>query len=760
MDILKDKDNLNSVGKNVQKKDGISKVNGSAIFARDINFEGMLYAKVLRSKVAHAVLNNIYTDKAEKLPGVVCVLTSKDIPGKNRVGIIIKDEPVLVDDKIRRYGDALAVVAAETEETAEKAIELIEVDYTELPVITTVDDALKEDSLKIHGDTNILGHKTLIKGNVDEAFKKCDVIVENTYKTNYYAHMFIEPECGVSKYENGILTVWASTQNPHFDRGEVARVLNLPQSKVRVSQAVTGGGFGGKLDISTQCFVALLTYYTKRPVKLSYTREESMSVSSKRHPHTMKYKTGADKNGKILAMQAEFMQDSGAYASYGPAVITRGMVHATGPYEIPNVSIEATMTYTNNPMAGAFRGFGVPQVSIAHEQQIDAIAEKLNISPYEIRLKNALKVGSYTSTMQKLESSAGLIDTLKKAREKSEEVISDDDFKKDPNGIKKRGVGIGCMWYGIGNTGLPNPASAFLEMHSDCSVTVLAGCADIGQGSNTVMCQIVAETLGIDYENVNIVSADTGATPEGGATSASRQTYISGNACKKAAEMARETLFDVASELLNVNRDKIILKDEKACFKDDQNNYVTLEQIMSECARKGIIVLGCAYFNPNTTSLDPENMQGIPFATYGFATHFIEVEVNTYTGEIKVLKVIAAHDVGKAINKHMVEGQIEGGCLMGMGLGILENLVVENAKMKTLNFSNYLIYTANDIPEIYPIIVESQEKTGPFGAKGVGEPALIPVAPAILNAVYNATGVRFTEIPLTLERVVEKLNYE
>lgn len=748
--------NFNVIGKSVQKKDGIPKVNGRALFAKDISFQGMLHAKVLRSKVAHAVLKNIDTSKAEKLPGVAAVLTSKDIPGSNRIGIIMKDEPVLVDDKIRRYGDALAVVAADTERIAEEALNLIKIEYEELPLVTNVYEALKKDSPKVHGDTNLLTTRSLVKGDVDEAFKKCDVIVEKTYKTNYYAHMFIEPEVGVSKYENGILTVWASTQNPHFDRGEVARVLGVSQSKVRVIQAQTGGGFGGKLDISTQCFLGLLTYYTKKPVKLAYTREESMNVSSKRHPHIMRYKTGADKNGKLIAMEAEFIENSGAYASYAPAVITRAVVHSTGPYEIPNVRVKASMVYTNNPMAGAFRGFGVPQVSIAHEQQMDLLAEKLNISSYDIRMINALRPGSYTCTMQKLENSIGIVETLEKSREKAKEVILSNEYEL--SSTKRRGVGIGCMWYGIGNTGLPNPASAFIEMHKDGSVTIMAGCADIGQGSNTVMCQIVAETLGVDYEEVNIISADTGSTPDGGATSASRQTYISGNACKKAAEMAKETLLSVAQELLNVPKDDIILKDKVAYVRYQQENKVSLKKILNTCASKGIMVIGSGYFNPNTTGLDPETMQGNPFATYAFATHFIEVEVDIYTGEIKVLKVIAAHDVGKAINRRMVEGQIEGGCLMGMGLGILENLQVENAKMKTLNFSNYLIYTAKDIPEIYPIIVESEEKTGPFGAKGVGEPALIPVAPAILNAVCNATGVRFTEIPLTLERVVEAVN--
>lgn len=414
---------FNVIGQSVIKKDTMAKITGQAQFAGDMEFENMLYGAVKRSEVPSAIVKNIDISKAEALPGVVKVLTYKDIPGSNRVGIIIKDEPVLVEDRIRRIGDAIAIVAAESKDVAEEALELIEVEIEETPGVFDMFEALKDESPKVHGESNILASKQMIKGDTDAAFEQCDVIVENVYKTNYIAHMFIEPEAGVAKYENGVMTFWGSTQNPHYDRGEVAKMLKLPQNKVRSIQATTGGGFGGKLDISVQCHAALLSFYTERPVKIVRSREESMLVSAKRHPHVMRFKTGATKDGKLLAWEVEMFGDTGAYASYGPAVITRAIVHATGPYEVPNVKIKADMMYTNNPMAGAMRGFGVPQVAIGHEGQMDALAEKLGISPFEIRMINAYKVGSTTASDQVLTDSVGIRDTLEQAMEKAKEVI-------------------------------------------------------------------------------------------------------------------------------------------------------------------------------------------------------------------------------------------------------------------------------------------------------------------------------------------------
>lgn len=412
------------IGKSQVKVDALEKVLGTTKFAADYRLPGMLYGGVFRSQVPHATIKNLNLEKARALDGVEAVLDYHAIPGKNRFGIIIKDEPCLVDDKIRRYGDALAVVAAKSPEILAAALGQIEVEYSEIEPVFSFERALEADAPIIHGTTNIHQVKHLECGDVDAAFADCDVIIENTYSTHRLSHMFIEPDAGVAYYDDdGLMTVVASTQNPHYDRNEVAALLGLPYNQVRVIQAATGGGFGGKLDISVQCHCALLTYYTKKPVRIVRSRSESTMVSSKRHPMTMTAKTGATLDGMLLAMEIKMTGDTGAYASYGPAVITRAMAHCTGPYNIPNVRADATFVYTNNPMGGAFRGFGVPQVAVCHEGQMNALARELGIDPIEIRLKNAHQVGSQLPTGQILENSVGFSDTLKKAQAKAGEVF-------------------------------------------------------------------------------------------------------------------------------------------------------------------------------------------------------------------------------------------------------------------------------------------------------------------------------------------------
>lgn len=414
---------LSVLKRSVERKDGLLKVKGETRFAADITFENMLYGGVFRSTVPHANIKRLDISKAQALPGVACVLTAEDVLGANRTGIIIRDEPCLVDDKIRRVGDAIALVAAETKELVNEALELIEIEYELLEPILTIERALEEDSPKVHGTTNIHGKKHLETGNVDEAFAKCDVIVEHTYNTSMLTHMFIEPDAGVARYEDGVMTVYASTQNPHYDRNDVARVMNLPNNKVRVVQVATGGGFGGKLDLSVQCHIALLAHYTNRPVKMVRSRRESTMVSSKRHPMTFVAKTGATKDGKVLACEVKIYGDTGAYASYGPAVNTRAVVHAMGPYDVPNVRIDSIFVYTNNPMCGAFRGFGVPQAAFCHEGQMNALAKELNMDPVQLRILNAHKVGTTIATGQVLEESVGFIETLVQADAKAKEVM-------------------------------------------------------------------------------------------------------------------------------------------------------------------------------------------------------------------------------------------------------------------------------------------------------------------------------------------------
>lgn len=406
------------------KVDSLEKVLGTAKFAADYKMPNMLYGGVFRSTVPHAYVKKLDLEKARALPGVACALDYTAIPGKNRFGIIFKDEPCLVDDKVRRYGDAIAVVAAETPELVEEALDLIEVEYEELEAISTFERAMEEDSPKVHGDTNVNVKKHLEYGNVDEAWAKCDVIVENTYSTHMLSHMFIEPEAGISYLdEQGIMNVIVSTQNPHYDRNEIAVMLGWPMNRVRVKQATTGGGFGGKLDISVQLHCALMTYHTKRPVKMVRSRQESTMVSSKRHPITMKCKTGATKDGKLVAVDVTMTCDAGAYSSYAPAVIGRAPVHIVGPYDCPNVRVDAVFAYTNNPMCGAFRGFGVPQAAVCHEGQMNALAKALNMSPLDIRMINAHRVGSKIPTGQELTESVGFVDTLTQARDKAAEVM-------------------------------------------------------------------------------------------------------------------------------------------------------------------------------------------------------------------------------------------------------------------------------------------------------------------------------------------------
>lgn len=412
------------LGGNHVKVDSLEKVLGTAKYAGDYSMPDMLYGGVFRSTVPHAYIKKLNLEKARNIPGVACVLDHTAIPGKNRFGIIIKDEPCLVDDKVRRYGDAIAVVAAENEEILAEALEAIEVEYEELEPVFTIERAMEEDAPIIHGETNIHAHKHLERGNIEEAFEKCDVIVENTYSTHRLSHMFIEPDAGIGYIDDdGMLTVLASTQNAHYDRGEVAALLGVPANSVRVRQAVTGGGFGGKLDIGVQLHCALMTYYTKRPVKMVRSRKESTTVSSKRHPMVMTAKTGATRDGKILVTDIIQLGDTGAYASYGPAVIGRAPVHAAGPYDVPNVRVDATFVYTNNPMSGAFRGFGVPQASVVHEGQMNAIAKKLGMSCFDIRMINAQTVGSVLPTGQKLTESVGFKETLEKAMAKAREVM-------------------------------------------------------------------------------------------------------------------------------------------------------------------------------------------------------------------------------------------------------------------------------------------------------------------------------------------------
>ena len=740
---------MKQVGIEIRKVDALEKVLGSARYGADQTLEHALHLKVVRSKKPHARIVSIQIDEAVRVPGVEKVFTAKDIPGKNLIGIITKDQPVLASDRVRYIGDAVALVAARSAEAAEEAAHKVSVRYEDLPFISSPEEAFKPYAPSIHEKGNLLIEFQVIRGDVQAGFKEADFIAEQIYATTWVEHAYLEPDAGVAyQDEEGRITVVCPTQNVHYDQKDVASTLALPLEKVRIIQSVTGGGFGGRLDITVHCFLALAVYHLKKPVKIVYSREEVFQGTSKRHPLKIHYKSGVKKEGTLTAVEVNILGDSGAYASYGVAVCVRSAVHATGPYFVPNVKVRSQMVYTNNPWSGAMRGFGVPQMAFAHESQMDLLAQGLKLDPIELRLKNALQIGAETATGQTLTASVGIGKTLQKIREwRDKESFSKGDSKRP---YIKKGVGIGSMWYGIGNTGVANPSTAQMEIHPNGELRLLTGTADIGQGSDTVLLQIASEALGVNFNEIRLIRADTSMTTDAGATSASRQTYISGNAVLQAIRNLNQEALKEASLIWGVPEKDLFIEDGAVRSKSSPSLSISIKEV---ARRRGKLLRGEGVFDPETTRLDPKTGQGIPYATYAFATHLAEVEVDTETGRVKVNRVVACHDVGKAIHPKNVKGQITGGIAMGLGFALMEEFVPE----ETLSFVNYLIPTSRDVPEMIPILVEDEEPTGPFGAKGVGEPALIPAAPAILNAIADAIGQRIYQLPANLERVLEAI---
>ncbi len=745
------KDTYKTIGKNILRIGAVERLKGEPIFSADLELEHPLTLKVLRSTRAHALITKIDIEGALQVKGVVRVFTAGDVPGNNLTGIINKDRPLLVSDKVRFVGDAIALIAAENEEAAEKGVNAINVVYEDLPAVFDPEEALKDSAPKIHEKGNLLFTRKVKKGNIDKAFENCQAVVEKTYQTSCLEHTYLEPDAGAGYVErDGTIVIFASTQNPHYDHSDVVSILGVEDEKVRIIQAATGGGFGSKLDLNVQGFIGLALYHLKRPVRYVYSREEAFLATAKRHPLTMIMKTGADSKGRLLAMRARIICDTGAYASYGIAVASRSAVHATGPYEVENVDIEALCVYTNKPFSGAMRGFGAPQMAFAHESQMDLLAKELNMDPLEIRRINMFKQGSETATGQKLTESVGILECLDAIQPYYEEAMKNW-RTSEASPFKRKGVGIGAMCYGIGNTGMRNPSTARVEMDPAGSVTLYTGCADIGQGSTTVLAQIVAETLGLETDAIQLVVGDTKYTTNAGATSASRQTYISGNAVKEAAEKLRELLMTGAVDVLKVGKASLMLDSGFVADSNDNAKRVSFSKLAARAYKRGLPFVCQGYFDPETVPLDTETGQGVPYSTYAFACHLAFVTVDTMTGEVSVEKIVAAHDVGKAIYPEGVIGQICGGVAMGVGFALMEDYM----HGQTESMKDYFIPTCKDMPEVIPIIVESREPTGPFGAKGVGEPALIPTAPAILNAITDALGERIYSLPANLERVLE-----
>ena len=704
------------VGKEMVRVDALAKVLGRAAFAYDLKTEEMLFACLFRSERPHARIRSIDLREALALEGVVRILSAKDIPGRNLFGAIRKDQPFLADGIVRFAGEPILVVMAKDEGIARKAVTLIKADYEEMtPVLSAADAAITPVLVREKG--NVLSYRTLRKGDMDKGFAEADVVVEHTFRTQWVDHAFMETEAGFAYPDgDGRIVIRSSTQNVHYKQAEVAAMLGVPDERIRVIQATTGGGFGGKLDVTVEGFLGLAVYHLKRPVMMRYTREESFLSNTKRHPLSIEYKTGARRDGTLTAVKTSITGDTGPYASYGETVCLRAAVHATGPYEVPHVWVDSRMFFTNNPLSGAMRGFGIPQLAFAHESQLDEIASLLRIDPIDLRMRNALRKGSLTATSQKLSASAGLLETLKQV---------EPFWRRRQKRGKGAGFGLGCMYYGIGNTGVPNPANAHVELGEEGKVILHTGACNIGQGSDTVLLQILLDTLEIEPRDVVLDRGDTDTSKDAGSSSASRQTYISGKAVQEAGLKMRDFLgrhgYYRGRGLREIY---LFAKDEQPLRFD-------------------------GYFDPPAGGIDKETSQGVPYATYGFATHMAEIQVEEATGECRVRRVHASHDVGRAVNPKLIQGQIQGGVAMGVGFALME----EFTPGKTSSFDTYYLPTSMDIPEIEVMLVEDPEPTGPYGAKGVGEPALVPQAASIVNALRDAVGVEVYELPCHVERL-------
>jgi CO/xanthine dehydrogenase Mo-binding subunit len=731
---------------------------GRTKYTTDYFFDRMLHVRVLRSDRPHALIKNIETAEAENAPGVLAVLTAKDIPGINDWGFTFPDQPLLVWEKVRFVGDGIALVAAETPEQAEDALRLIRIDYEDLPAVFDPREALKPSAPHIHEKGNVAFECRVRKGNVTEGFQHCDVVVENEYTTQRQEHAYLEPEAAIGIPEpDGSVTVIAGMQSPFLVQMNVSKVLGASLDKVRVIQAATGGGFGGKDDIPPElcCRVALVATKTNRTAMLVHSREESIRCHNKRYPYLIKYKSGTSKDGKLQAVEAQLISDTGAYASHGPYVLWRSAVHATGPYVVPNVKVDAMSVYTNNVYSGSFRGFGNPQVQFAAESQIDELAYRLGVDPVEFRLKNVLRDGSYTCTNQLLDHSVGveecLQETAKMARWKEKKT----EYRK-LMGIKKRGIGVALMYHGNSTSrGAPDYSAAYVMVNKDGSVRYRTGITEIGQGTHTGHIQIVAEILGVPMDYIHLESVDTSAVPDSGPTHASRGTARGGAAAMVAAFKARQGLNAVASELLRCSPEDVEIRDAVAYSRKNPEKKIPFRELARECYERGANISHTGYFRAPKNTFDHEKGQGAAYANYSFASHVVEVEVDTETGEVKVLRVTPAYDVGFAINPLLIESQIHGGIAQGLGLALMEQVIVENGVVRNPNLMDYLIPTSMDMPEVEKAsLIEKAYKLGPFGAKGVGEPPLIPMPSGIANAIYDAVGVRIRDLPITPERVL------
>jgi CO/xanthine dehydrogenase Mo-binding subunit len=746
---------LGVVGSRVRKVDGAELVTGAAKFAGDLKFPGMVYGYAARSKVAAGIIKRMDVEKALRCPGVLAVLTGKDIPGGNLIGILPPfDQPVLATDVIRYAGESVALVVAESKRAAKRAARLVDLEIEPLVPILRVDEALKDGARAIHERGNITYAKRLVKGDVDSGFARADIVLEDSFETSNQEHAYLEPEavCVVPSGD-GRVTVHASCQSPFHIRGQIAANLALPVSRVKVVQACTGGSFGGKDDVASEIGIlaGVAAMRLGRPVMIAHEREESIIGSNLRHASRITVKTGALKDGTIVARHIKVLLDGGAYASESPFVTMKALVHAAGPYRIDNILVESTAVYTNKTYCGACRGFGVPQVTFASESQIDDLARRLGMDPLELRLKNALRPGDGTATGQAFEQSVGLVQTIETVKSRRDTLPP----TPPPDDRWLYGRGVSSMLQGISNgaEGV-DVVGASVQVSQDGSALVGVGLTDVGQGARTVYAQIVSEVLGIPLAKVTTRQVDTDSVHDSGPTVASRSTTVGGMAVKLAATEVRKSLVSMAALMFKAAEEMVILKDDFAMLSVDEDARIPIRDVATAAYWTGFPLMNLSFSHAPDADFDHETHQGRVYIAYGFGTHLFDIRVERGTGKVEVLRHLACHDVGKVINPVGLEGQIEGGSLFGFGLAHMEEILYSEGRILNANFADYALPSIKDRLPTEALAVEDPNPTGPYGAKGIGEPPVAGAASAFANAVADATGIRFHKLPITRQDIL------
>ena len=792
---------LRQVGRPLTRTDAPGKVAGRTPYAGDYTMPDMLHLRVVRADLASARLARLDVSKARALEGVACVLTAEDLPDRTastdipgQVGRKRLDtgQQILVRERVRYFGEPLALVAAETRDVADHAVELVEVELEPIPGVYDPMEAMQPGAPVVTEPDNVVAERRIRKGDVEAGFAEADVIVENTFRTPFQEHAFLEPEVGLAWVdENDVVNIRVSTQVIEHYR-PIADAIGVPHNKVRIRGALVGGGFGGKEDLTVEVYLALLAKRTGRPVRLEYTREDSFVGHGKRHPFVMTYRTGVTRDGRITALDVRMVADSGAYVFLSPYVLLYALVAAPGPYRVDNLNVFARAMATNNMFTSAFRGFGALQACAAYEQQMDEVAKAIGLDRMELRRRNFLRTGEPTSTGFVPPSAIWTDQCAERAwaalgaRALGERApggrgptgsgsagggpAGDASSGRAPTGSGSAGDapaegpirvgrGIACYQQSYGRlTFLHDTSEAWVGVEMDGTVVVRSGVTDIGAGQVSALGQIAAEVLGATLDNVVVYNSDSAVTPLAGTTTATRALYMTGNAVKQAAEALRARLVERAAREFGVAPGEVDMGFNEVFVIDRPDRSMPLVELVRICGAEGIHRSELAMFRaPFTDTLDPETGQGQAHPDYAYGAHAVEVAVDVETGEVEVLRSVAAHDVGQCINPAAVEGQIQGGAQNGQGYALSEEMLYEEGRLITPSFSEYLMPTAMDMPKVECIILESRSGVGPYGAKGIGEPAMTPVAPAIANAVADAIGVRVFEMPITPERIVQAL---